>query len=175
MCRAPAAPRRSKPCHVPPQCPRRRFPKLRWPLPALPRYPTIYPSRSPPPLIVIAARPASLVCGWLCTYPSLFTALRLPIKPDRSLSRFPSLSSSPRESSQAAEPSAGKILAAPSCPSQFQHAKASSPPLLAPRTTLAKPALLLGRNRRKPCRLRRRRNPSRLTVDDPLPPHLRPN
>jgi hypothetical protein len=99
----------------------------------------------------------------------------LPIKPGRSLSRLPSLSSSPRTSSRAAELSTGKILAAPSYSSQFQHAKASSPPLLAPRPTLAKPALLLGRNRRKPCRLRRRRNPSRLNVDDPLPPHLRPN
>jgi hypothetical protein len=175
MCRAPAALRRSKPCHVPPQCPRRRFPELRWPLPALPRWPAICPSRSPPPLIVVAARPASLVCGRPCTSPSLSTALRLPIKPDRSLSHFPSLSSSPRASSRAAEPSVEKILAAPFCPSHFQHAKASSPPLLAPRTTLAKPALLLGRNRRKPCRLRRRRNLSRLTVDDPLPPHLRPN
>jgi hypothetical protein len=175
MCRAPAAPRRSKPCHVPPQCPRRRFPEPRWPLPALPRCPAICPSRSPPPLIVIAAQPTSLVCGRPCTSPSLSTALRLPIKPDRSLSRFPSLSSSPRASSRATEPSAGKILAAPSCPSQFQHAKASSPPLLAPRPTLAKLALLLGRNRRKPCRLRRRRNPSHLTIDDPLLPHLRPN
>jgi hypothetical protein len=66
----------------------RRFPDPRWTLPALPRCSAICPGRSPLLLIVITARSASLVCGRLCTSPSLSTALRLPIKPDRSLSRF---------------------------------------------------------------------------------------
>jgi hypothetical protein len=37
MCRAPAAPRRTKSCHMPPWRPRRRFPGSRWPLQPSPR------------------------------------------------------------------------------------------------------------------------------------------
>jgi hypothetical protein len=68
-----------------------------------------------------------------------------------------------------------KILAAPPYPVSIAALQGFLTTSAWPSTHPAKIAFLLGRNRKKPCRLCRRRNPSHLHADDPLLPHLQPN